>query len=157
MGYTPAELFRRGNFCTLLSDEQTDNLLDHIDYIREDTDVTIDGPEVFSITVTGPDATHIRLWTALHRPEGNPGLFILEFELEDDNKFPLIHVSDTPGEATTPEDTLASAPTGEEYADSTTSMSRPLRVLRHARRRRGEAATMEVFNLVSQVQGLYPF
>jgi hypothetical protein len=155
LGYSPSELFDRENFCSILSEEQIENLFDHIDFVREDTDITVDGPEVFSITVTGPDSINIRLWCALHIPEGNPELFICEFELEEDNKYPLIHLSEEVYDGnSSPEDTLASNPTPEEFAQSTTSMSRPLRVLRHARRRRGEAAAMEVFNLMSQVQGL---
>lgn len=130
-----------------------DVLFDHIDFVREDTDLTVDGPEVFSIMVRGPDGVEFRCWCALHIPEGNPELLILEFELEEDAKNPLIHMSDEG--SCTPEDTLASEPTTEEFAQSTTSMSKPLRVLRHARRRCGESAAMEVFNLMSQVQGVY--
>jgi light-regulated signal transduction histidine kinase (bacteriophytochrome) len=51
-----------------------------------------------------------------------------------------------------PEDTLQCKPTAEEFAESTVISSKPLRVLRNARRRRGEAAVMEVFNIMSQVQ-----
>jgi light-regulated signal transduction histidine kinase (bacteriophytochrome)/DNA-binding NarL/FixJ family response regulator len=91
-----------------------------------------------------------KLWCALHINERNSDLIILEFELEDDTLYPLV-----PSENLTPdlpEDTLDSNPTAEEYADSTQNMSRPLRVLRRARKRKGEAAAMEVFNILSQVQ-----
>jgi hypothetical protein len=54
-----------------------------------------------------------------------------------------------------PEDTLGSTPSEEDFLESTLCMSRPLRVLRRARKRRGQAATMEVFNLMSQIQGNY--
>ncbi|KAL9102488.1 MAG: hypothetical protein Q9187_009116, partial [Circinaria calcarea] len=91
-----------------------------------------------------------KLWCAMHINEQNPDLIICEFELEDDRINPLVPV----GEATPelPEDTLQSNPTPEELAESTHNSSRPLRVLRSARKRKGEAAAMEVFNILSQVQ-----
>ncbi|KAI5778108.1 hypothetical protein EDC01DRAFT_374673 [Geopyxis carbonaria] len=154
IGYSPHELFDRGNFCSVLSDEQAENMFDHIDFLREDTDPKIDGPEVFSIIITGPDAIQIKLWCAIHAPdmENKPDFFICEFEMEDDHKYPLTDMSDGARSPEVPEDTLGSAPTAAELMDSTMSTSRPLRVLRHARRRRGEAAAIEVFNLMSQIQ-----
>ena len=86
----------------------------------------------------------------MHVNENNSGLIICEFELEDDAINPLVPV----GEATPepPEDTLQSKPTPAELAESTVVASKPLRVLRSARKRKGEAAAMEVFNIMSQVQ-----
>lgn len=40
----------------------------------------------------------------------------------------------------------------EELAESTEITSKPLRVLRSARKRRGEAGAMQVFDIMSQVQ-----
>lgn len=55
IGYTPLELFRLSNFTDILAEEQADNLLDHIDFIRdEDADPAINGPEVFSMSVRPP-------------------------------------------------------------------------------------------------------
>ena len=51
-----------------------------------------------------------------------------------------------------PEETLGSDPTPEEFAESTVAVSKPLRVLRSTRKKRGEAAVMEVFNIMAQVQ-----
>lgn len=49
MGYTPKQLFALDSFTDILSEEQADNLLDHVDFIRdEDADVLTNGPEVFS-------------------------------------------------------------------------------------------------------------
>lgn len=79
-----------------------------------------------------------------------PHLIICEFELDDDLENPLVPRSEP---ADFPLDTLDSAPTAEELLESTHAMSKPLRVLRSARKRRGEAAAMEVFNIMSQVQG----
>ncbi|KAF1981976.1 hypothetical protein K402DRAFT_424948 [Aulographum hederae CBS 113979] len=152
IGYTPQQLFQLDNFCDILSEEQSENLLDHIDFIRDDeADVETNGPEVFTLSVRPQHGRKsLKLWCALHMNPNNPGLVICEFELEDDPLHPLV----PPGESTPelPEDTLQSHPTAEELAESTENTSRPLRVLRSARKRKGEAAAMEVFNIMSQVQ-----
>lgn len=152
IGYTPKQLFALESFTDILSEEQTDNLLDHIDFIRDDeADVETSGPEVFTISIKEPGCRRsTKMWCAIHINDAHSQLIICEFELEDDILFPLV----PPGNATPepPEDTLNSDPTAEELADSTQNISRPLRVLRGARKRKGEAAAMEVFNIMSQVQ-----
>ena len=151
VGYTPGDLFALDSFCDILSEEQADNLLDHVDFIRdEDADTAVNGPEVFTIAIRTPSRKTQKLWCAIHINENNSGTIICEFELEDDIKNPLVHPEQATPEP--PEDTLNSNPTAEEYAESTVNKSRPLRVLRSARKRKGEAATMEVFNIMSQVQ-----
>ena len=151
IGYTPKQLFALESFCDILSDEQTDNLLDHIDFIKdEESDPATTGPEVFTLAIRSPSRKMQKMWCAMHINENNPDLVICEFELEDDTLNPLVPTGDTTPEP--PEDTLSSDPTPEEYAESTTNSSKPLRVLRSARKRKGEAAAMEVFNIMSQVQ-----
>ncbi|TDZ25484.1 hypothetical protein Cob_v001947 [Colletotrichum orbiculare MAFF 240422] len=132
MGYSPQHLFRLGSFLDMLSEEQQDNLLDHIDFIRdEDADPAINGPEVFSLSIRPPNKKSVKLWCAIHINPAHPDLVICEFELDDDHQFPLR----PPEEASpnTPEDTLQSNPTMEELAESTEILSKPLRVLRSAR------------------------
>ncbi|WDK22370.1 hsp90-like protein [Colletotrichum graminicola] len=151
IGYSPQHLFRLGNFLDILSEEQQDNLLDHIDFIRdEDADPAVNGPEVFSISVRPPKKKSVKLWCAIHINPAHPDLVICEFEVDDDRRFPLR----PPDEPTpmTPEDTLQSNPTAEELAESTAILSKPLRVLRSARKRRGDAGAMQVFDIMSQVQ-----
>ena len=152
IGYSPRELFALDNFCDILSEEQSDNLLDHIDFVRdEDANLETNGPEVFMLTLRPPGHRSKKYWCALHVAEElNPGLIICEFEMEDDPLNPIV----PPGEATPelPEDTIGSNPTEEEYQESTENISRPLRVLRSARKRKGETAAMEVFNIMAQVQ-----
>ena len=152
LGRTPTELFALESFTDILSEEQADNLLDHIDFIKdEDSDVLTNGPEVFTLSIKVPGVQRTRkLWCAIHTNEANSDLIICEFELEDDPQFPLVPPNEMTPEL--PEDTLASNPTEEEYLESTEIKSRPLRVLRSARKRKGEAAAMEVFNIMSQVQ-----
>ena len=155
IGYTPQELFRLNGFLDILSEEQQDNLLDHIDFIRdEEADPASNGPEVFTISVRSParksSKQSYKLWCAMHINPSHPDLIICEFELDNDEMYPLVPSSEETPEP--PEDTLHSNPTEEEFAESTVNTSRPLRVLRSARKRKGEAAAMEVFNIMSQVQ-----
>ena len=151
IGYTPKQLFALENFCDILSEEQADNLFDHIDFIKdEDADPAANGPDVFTITIRSPSRKSQKMWCAMHVNESNRDLVICEFELEDDPVNPLVPIGN--GTPEPPENTLSSDPTPEEYVESTTNISKPLRVLRGARKRKGEAAAMEVFNIMSQVQ-----
>jgi light-regulated signal transduction histidine kinase (bacteriophytochrome) len=151
VGYTPQELFRVPNFLDLLTDEQAENLLDHIDFIRdEDADPSVNGPEVFSLSIRAPKKKSVKLWCAIHINPVHRDLIICEFELDDDTDYPL-----RPSDEMTPdipEDTLRANPTLEELTESTEILSKPLRVLRSARKRRGEAGAMQVFDMMGQVQ-----
>jgi light-regulated signal transduction histidine kinase (bacteriophytochrome) len=151
IGYTAKQLFALKSFTDVLSDKETETLLDHIDFVRDsDIDIESSGPELFALAIRRPDRTSQKLWCAIYVTEANPGLIVCEFELEDDSQNPLVPANEqTPD---TPEDILGSKPTVEELTESTENISRPLRVLRSARRRKGEAAAMEVFNIMSQVQ-----
>jgi len=151
IGYTPKQLFALESFMDILSEGQADNLMDHIDFIREeDSDVATNGPEVFTMSIRSPQKRSTKLWCAIHINKANSDLIICEFELEDDPYSPLVSKNDMSPDV--PEDTLDSNPTAEEFVESTENVSRPLRVLRSARRQKGEAAAMEVFNIMSQVQ-----
>ncbi|KAI9826641.1 MAG: Light-sensor Protein kinase [Thelocarpon impressellum] len=151
IGFSPSDLFALESFCDILSEEQAENLLDHIDFIRdEDADPKSNGPEVFTIFIRPKSRRTLKLWCAMHVNRSNPDLIICEFELEDDQLHPLVPAGDATPEPA--EDTLSSEPTPEEVEESTTNTSRPLRVLKSARRQKGEAAAMEVFNIMSQVQ-----
>ena len=153
IGYSPQQLFKLDSFLDILSEEQADNLLDHLDFIRDEGagDIIANGPDVFMLSIKPPHARTRRLWCAMHFSETNVGMIVCEFEIEDDTVNPLV----SPEEMTTPdipEDTLGSNPTHDELADSTVNISKPLRVLRSARKKKSEAAAMEVFNIMSQVQ-----
>lgn len=152
IGYNPDELFRLSSFTDILSEDQAENLLDHVDFIRdEESDPVVNGPEVFTISIKPPKKHRsVKFWCAMHINPNNPDTLICELELDDDQTYPLVPQNeDSPEPA---EDTLSSNPTEEELAESTKAMSKPLRVLRSARKRKGEAAAMEVFNIMSQVQ-----
>ncbi|KAL2813393.1 hypothetical protein BJX63DRAFT_225111 [Aspergillus granulosus] len=151
LGYSPNALFSLSTFCDIMSDDQADIFLDHVDFVHDDAyDPVVDGPQVFIVTVNKPDGGTLRVWCALHIGPATNGLVIAEFELEDDQTNPL-----APSGLVTPDaptNTLEVTPTAEQLAASTMSINQPLRVLRRARRRKGEAAAMEVFSIVSQIQ-----
>lgn len=155
-GYSPKELFELENFCDILDDDQADTLLDHVDFVRDDAyDPSVDGPEVFSLTTRTPTGEHHRFWCATHVCPTQKDLIICEFELEDDEINPLnVAGQATPASPTDPleNSTLGVTPTAEQLALSTINISQPLRVLRNARRRRGKAASMEVFSILTQIQ-----
>ncbi|KAK7419964.1 hypothetical protein QQZ08_010600 [Neonectria magnoliae] len=152
LGYSPQKLFQVKNFLDVLTEEQQDNLLDHIDFIRdEDADPAINGPEVFSISIRTPKTKNKKLWCAIHINPAHPDLVICEFEMDDDMEYPLRPREEysTPD---IPHDTLQANPTLEEIEDSTEILSKPLRILRSARKRRGDQGAMQVFDILSQVQ-----
>ncbi|KAJ0418646.1 hypothetical protein BJY00DRAFT_287491 [Aspergillus carlsbadensis] len=151
LGYSPSALFSLSSFCEIMSDDQADNFLDHVDFVRDDGyDPIVDGPEVFMVTVNKPDGGTLRVWCAMHIGPATNGLVVAEFELEDDQTNPLTSSGlETPD---VPTNTLERTPTADQLAASTLSISQPLRVLRRARRRKGEAAAMEIFSIVSQIQ-----
>ncbi|KAJ5281965.1 hypothetical protein N7478_007337 [Penicillium angulare] len=151
MGYTPNQLFSVDNFCDILSEDQADILLDHIDFVRDDAyDPSIDGPEVFILAIPTQSGETRRFWCATHVSPTQKDLIICELELEHDEVNPL----NVDGQVTpaTPAETLGVFPSAEQFAASTINISQPLRVLRNARRRRGEAAAMDVFSLLTQIQ-----
>ncbi|GAD97498.1 sensor histidine kinase/response regulator, putative [Paecilomyces variotii No. 5] len=151
LGYSPKELFELESFGDILSEEQEDNLLDHVDFVRDEgCDPKVQGPEVFILSIRLPDGEERKFWCAIHMNDVNKDYIICEFELEDDQINPLnVNGETTPDE---PLDTLGATPTADELAQSTVSASLPLRMLRSARSKRGEAAAMKVFNMLSQVQ-----
>ncbi|KAJ2977057.1 hypothetical protein NQ176_g4591 [Zarea fungicola] len=152
LGYSPRSLFRLSNFLDILTDDQQDNLLDHIDFIKdEDADPSTNGPEVLSISVRHPKlGRSVKLWCAIHINAAHRDLIICEFELDDDREHPLRPPSELTPDV--PTDTLDSKPTEEALQESTEVISRPLRILRSARKRRGEQGAMQVFDILSQVQ-----
>ncbi|KAJ5798579.1 uncharacterized protein N7503_007875 [Penicillium pulvis] len=151
LGYTPNQLFEKDSFCDILSEEQADIFLDHVDFVRDDAfDPSVDGPEVFILVIRTPSGERRRFWCAAHVSPSQKDLIICELELEDDDINPLnVDGQSTPA---TPADTMGTIPTPEQFAASTINTSQPLRVLRNARRRRGEAAAMDVFSIFTQIQ-----
>ncbi|KAJ5823815.1 CheY-like superfamily [Penicillium robsamsonii] len=151
VGYSPKQLFELKNFCDILSEEQADNLLDHVDFVRDDAhDPSVDGPDVFNISICTAGGESRKFWCATHVSQTQKDMIICEFELEDDRVNPLnVEGLETPA---VPIDTLGIVPTADQLAGSTINISQPLRVLRNARRRKGEASSMEAFSILTQIQ-----
>ncbi|RDA84323.1 hypothetical protein CP532_4797 [Ophiocordyceps camponoti-leonardi (nom. inval.)] len=152
LGYRPKQLFQLDNFMDILTEEQQDNLLDHIDFIRdEDADPSANGPEVLSLSIRHPKRRRsVKLWCAIHINPAHPDLIICEVERDDDQEYPLRPTDELTPDV--PHDTLHSNPNLEEIEESTEVLSKPLRILRSARKRRGEQGAMQVFDIMSQVQ-----
>ncbi|EKV11459.1 Sensor histidine kinase/response regulator, putative [Penicillium digitatum] len=151
LGYSPKQLFELKNFCDLLSEDQADTLLDHIDFVRDDAhDPSVDGPEVFNMSMRTADGKRCKFWCATHVSQTQKDLVICEFEREDDEVNPLNVEGLAP--PAVPADTLGIVPTPNQLAASTINISQPLRILRNARRRKGEASSMEAFSILTQIQ-----
>ncbi|KAL5342676.1 hypothetical protein BJX70DRAFT_355562 [Aspergillus crustosus] len=151
LGYSPNDLFAVPTFCDILADDQADAFLDHVDFVKDEGyDPSVDGPEVFLLTVNKRDGDTVRVWCAMHTTLALNGLVICEFELEDDQINPLTASGQI--SPAVPSNTLDVMPSADQLARSSMTINQPLRILRRARRRRGEAAAMEVFSIVSQIQ-----
>lgn len=151
LGYSPNQLFKLGSFSDLLDEDQADIFFEHVDLARETGyDLSAEGPVVFTLSFPGPSGKANRFWCGAHVNQTNHDLIICEFEMEKDHLNPLNNEGgETPPQ---PTDTLGVSPTPEQIASSTTNLSQPLRILRNTRRRTGEAAAMEVFSILTQVQ-----
>ncbi|CAG8005209.1 unnamed protein product [Penicillium olsonii] len=147
LGYTPKQLFEAHSFCDILEQDQADALLDHVDFVRDDAyDPSVDGPEIFALSIPTPTGEARRFWCAAHVCQTQKDLIICEFELEYDERNPL----DIPGSAASgsPVDpsensTLGVVPTPDQLASSTIAISQPLRLLR---RRRAETDYLSVLS-----------
>lgn len=150
MGYSPNQLFQLKSFCDILDADQTDTLLYYVDSLREDTyDPTANGPEVFSLSIVTDLGQTRRFWCAAHINPTQKDLIICELELENDEFNPL-NIGGTG--ASPASSTLSGFRTSERFTATHINLSQPLRTFRNARRSRGEAAAMEVFGALTQIQ-----
>lgn len=153
LALSPHFLFSLNSFTELLSQEQENTLRDHISFCRVEQQEPhdLDGPEVFLLT--GKRQDNLELWTcwcALHIAPGTD-LIVLEFELEEDNLFPLMTPLDEQyrDHSKGGMDIEPYEPTEEDLMESTTKESRPLRLLN--RRQQRHKSPMEHFSILSQV------
>jgi len=154
LGFSPQQLFATENFTDILSEGQRAVFLEHLDYVRDDSyDLVIDGPEVFLLTIKQTSGNEdVQFWCATHVSQENKDIIICEFELENDRLNPL-NIEDQ-RYPDTPISTLNTDPPPSEsqYAESTVSASNSVRSIRDARFRKGNAASMQVFGVLSQIQ-----
>ena len=150
IGYTPDQLFGLNSFKDLLSENQYESFLDHLDFVQEDGDVAGNGPEVFSLSICTPENTELRTWCAMHVNAENHHLVICELELENDRKNPLTPSGgDLNSEPVS--STLDGAPAADDWQASTRSTSKPLRMSR-GKQSSNTQAGMEVYKVILQVQ-----
>jgi light-regulated signal transduction histidine kinase (bacteriophytochrome) len=151
-GRTPVELFALNSFMDIFEADEADELISHIDFVKdkdEDADVATNGPEVFTLTLNIGKKQSRKLWCAVHQNEASPGLIICEFELHEDQLYPLEPHDLTPELS---EHKINRNATPGVSPESIENKSRLLRGLWSVRKRKGEPAAMEVLNILSQVQ-----
>jgi light-regulated signal transduction histidine kinase (bacteriophytochrome) len=155
LGLSPQYLFSLKSFSDLLDHDQEITLRDHIAFVREEQREPhdLDGPEVFLLSGTNQDGKWSwTCWCAIHIPP-NSDLIVLEFELEKDHLFPL----STPLEEQTRDGEKMGmnvepyVPTEEDLIESTTTESKPLRMLQRRQHRPQTSSPMEHFSVLSQV------
>ncbi|KAI9863213.1 MAG: Light-sensor Protein kinase [Trichoglossum hirsutum] len=150
IGYKPNDLFTLPSFCNIMSVEQAEIFLSHIDFVQhEDYSPDTSGPHVFPISILTPGGEAIRMWCAVHTFEENGELIICEFEHQDDQLFPIRSDEEEQPDVV---DTLKSNPTQEDFDESTIDTSKPFRAPPRGRGgTSGEVTQMEVYDVMSQV------
>ncbi|KAH6645722.1 GAF domain-like protein [Truncatella angustata] len=151
IGYSPQQLFKLDSFMDLFSEDHVRNILDHIDFIRnENPDVTNNGPEVLNTALHPLGEISVKLWCAIHISSANPDLIICEFELENDNDYPLC----PPDEIARPasEGPPHQESTRKEFDLGDKTGSTLLKVLSRVRKKGGEAGPMQIVDIMSQAQ-----
>lgn len=67
IGYAPRELFRLDSLCDILPEQQKDDFLDHVRYIKdEEYDIEQNGPDILYLSITRPDGTERDFWCTIH-------------------------------------------------------------------------------------------
>lgn len=145
LGYQPAQLFGLVSFLNIFSQEQQDNLLEHIRFIRDHVDRNVDDPEVFLVSIRHPKMRKSsKLWCRVFiSAVAQTDLIICEFELRQPSET-LAHAmsSDTPHLDQRRDDV-------EHKAEA---IRKPLQILRSPRGRRTKADSMQVFSDMSRAQ-----
>lgn len=151
IGRCAAELFALRNFTDILSEDCADDLIANIDLVRdEDVDIAANGPEVFPLSIEIEHEHPRKLWCAVHPNPANSGLVICEFELEDDQLYPLVPTHDP--EHDLGRDTSRRLSSPKSVSKGAENHSRPFRFIRGVSKRRGATATSRILSIMSQVQ-----
>ncbi|CEJ54854.1 hypothetical protein PMG11_01143 [Penicillium brasilianum] len=151
IGYSAKQLFELESFCDILCIDQAEELLNHVKFAHDNVlNLSVDGPEVFSLAIVTTFGETRRFWCASHIVHARNDLIICELELKNDKINPLN--GNGTNNPPSPVSTLGYLPTIEQFAASTTVVSQPLRMLRSLRYCKDEAAVVEVFSLLTQIQ-----
>jgi light-regulated signal transduction histidine kinase (bacteriophytochrome) len=63
IGYTPEQLFALESFTDVLSEEQAESVLEHVNSTRDEgSNSTANGPEVFSMSIRSPSQKQTAQW-----------------------------------------------------------------------------------------------
>ncbi|BFZ60602.1 hypothetical protein YB2330_001642 [Saitoella coloradoensis] len=155
IGWTPRALFDLKSFTACLTDDSAEDLLEHLDYAKEDGhNLDESGPEILNVVGRTAKGEEWKAWCAIHASPANKELIVMEFELEDDPRAPI---PSTPTTEIGPDDIHLESqeepyePSADDLAESTTNMAKPLRQLARARRTKGKQGPIEIFNILSQI------
>ncbi|CAG8978997.1 hypothetical protein HYALB_00009899 [Hymenoscyphus albidus] len=154
LGRSPESLFNLSSFSEILDEESREELSTRVanavqcpSLRNEDTHL-----DVFSVTVQSSNHSPIQLWCAVHLPQDSGDIVILEFEVYSD----ALYLKGPEGTSTLPKKPVSENDmeiTPEEREKSTTSKSKPLRVLQIAKRKGQKTFTsMDIFNAMTQAQ-----
>lgn len=148
--YTPRVLFRLDNFLSVFPAHQRLVFEGHVRSVvdLEKKMPKAAEPKVFSISFMDSEGYIIPAWCAMHFLGGQHDLLVCEFELEDSLEFTPHLIDDLPS---TPHNTLDTDPT--DAASSFIAQSDPLNISGNTVNMfQGEGRTMEVVNVMSQIQ-----
>ncbi|CAG8949312.1 hypothetical protein HYFRA_00004938 [Hymenoscyphus fraxineus] len=154
LGRSPESLFNLSSFSEILDEESREELSTRVanavqcpSLRNEDTHL-----DVFSVTVKSSNHSPFQLWCAVHLPQDPGDIVILEFEVYSD----ALYLKGPEGTSTLSKKPVSENDmeiTPEEREKSTTSKSKPLRVLQIAKRKGQKTFTsMDIFNAMTQAQ-----
>ena len=163
LGLTPSYLFSLKSFTDVLQRDDAETLQDQIMFIQDQNQSTDrneskdDGADVFAITGYGKDdSVTWSCWCAIHISYVNDvELIILEFEAQQDAKFPLINAMEVPSSPPPSKDLQSDQLNESEYLESIMSISKPLRLFggRNSGQRRLAQSyqSMDHFRVLTQI------
>jgi hypothetical protein len=151
IGRSPDELFALNNFTDVFTPDQAYDYITYVDLLENGgLDVQANGPEVFSLNIVSDQEGSRNLWCAMHQDCINPGLIVCEFELEDDQLYPLVSPLSlmTGTSKRSPNDSLELEGASRQRTEE---MQHP-RVKWRARQPRGVPAAMQALNNMANIQ-----
>jgi light-regulated signal transduction histidine kinase (bacteriophytochrome) len=151
IGRSPDELFALDNFTDVFTPDQADDFMTYVDLVDNGgLDVQANGPEIFRLNIVLDQEGSRNLWCAMHQNRTKSGLVVCEFELENDQFYPLVSKPSLMTE------TSKHSPNGslelEGALRDRTEKVQHLRVKRRARKPRGVPAAMQALNDMANIQ-----
>lgn len=154
VGYGPEQLFGVKSFLDVLTEDFRDEFIARVQFTLDDVEANKQETrlDVFRMTLAFPYEPEIRLWCAMHLAPSHERLVVCEFEEYADAAY-LRDIDAARLAPLVPDHTMESDPTPEEWAKSTTSVSKPLPVLQIVRQRANKGFTsLDLFNAMNQAE-----